>query len=142
MSTMAPCLARRPHRTARRAAVTDFVQYESHSSIVVIRLNRPERHNAVDAKMRTQLIGAWDRFEQDADAAVAVLCAAGTRSFCSGRDMSSPYPEGVTHHDFLPILGDTVHVSKPVVAAVAGDALGGGWFMAQMCDLIVAAEEA
>ncbi|WP_246129702.1 enoyl-CoA hydratase/isomerase family protein [Verticiella sediminum] len=114
------------------------VIYEAADGVALVRLNRPERHNAVNEDMRAALLDAWARFEADPGARVAVLCAAGQRSFCSGRDMAEP--SGIGHRTFLPILGDTVCVSKPVIAAVQGDALGGGWFMAQMCDLVVAAE--
>lgn len=49
---------------------------------------------------------------------------------------------GTLPRDFLPVIGDTVHVTKPVIAAVNGLAYAGGWLLAQMCDLCIAAEHA
>jgi len=120
--------------------MTGRVVYETQGGVAVVRLDRPDKRNAVDTAMRAQLIDAWRRFDADPGLRVAVLCAAGDRAFSAGRDMSEP--PAIGHRDFLPILGDTVRVSKPVIAAVEGDALGGGWFMAQMCDLVVAAGRA
>jgi enoyl-CoA hydratase len=114
--------------------------YTQDGAVVTITLNRPEKHNAVNAAMRQAMLDAWERFENDERAAVAILAAAGDRSFCAGRDMSEPATHG--HREFLPILGDGVQVSKTVIAAVEGNALGGGWFLAQMCDLVVASETA
>lgn len=114
--------------------------YEMRGPVAVITLNRPEKHNAVNMQMRNMMIEAWQRFEAEPSAKTAILCANGNRSFCSGRDIHEPATLG--HHEFLPMLGETVRTSKPVIAAIEGDALGGGWFLAQMCDLVVASENA
>jgi len=74
----------------------------------------------------------------------AILTGAGDRAFCAGMDLAEMSQErlGSLPRDFLPILGDNVSVSKPVIAAVNGAALAGGWLFAQMCDLCIASENA
>lgn len=114
--------------------------YEMRGPVAIITLNRPEKHNAINMQMRDMMLEAWQRFEDEPDSRVAILCANGSQSFCSGRDISEPATIG--HREFLPMLGDTVCTHKPVIAAVEGDALGAGWFLAQMCDLVIASESA
>lgn len=114
--------------------------YEMRGQVAIITLNRPEKHNAINMQMRSMMIEAWQRFEAESSARIAILCANGNRSFCSGRDIHEPATLG--HYEFLPMLGESVRTSKPVIAAIEGDALGGGWFLAQMCDLVIASESA
>jgi enoyl-CoA hydratase len=114
--------------------------YEKLGATVVITLNRPQKLNALNSPMRNALINAWNKFEEDDSARVAILTGAGQRAFCAGRDLT----EGTAdrQEDFLPMIGDNVKVSKPVIAAVNGLAFGAGWFMVQGCDLCVASDEA
>ena len=77
--------------------------------------------------------------EADASVRVLVLTGAGERAFCAGRDLNEPTVAGET---MAPYLGEDVPFSKPAVAAVNGLAYGGGWFLAQMCDVVVASEDA
>jgi len=116
------------------------VKYETREAVAVITLDRPAKLNAMNYGMREGLIDAWKRFEADTSARVAVLTGAGDRAFCAGRDLS----EGTAdrQEDFLPMIGDSVEVRKPVIAAVNGLAYGAGWFLVQGCDLCVASEQA
>ncbi|AWP75204.1 enoyl-CoA hydratase/isomerase family protein [Bordetella bronchiseptica] len=116
------------------------VRFETREQIAIITLNRPDKRNAINLEMRQALIAAWERFENDAALRVAILTGAGERSFSAGRDLSEN--TDLSQKTFLPILGDNVQASKPVIAAVNGAALGGGWFFTQMCDLVVAADHA
>lgn len=120
------------------------ILYESEGRVVVITINRPERRNAINYEVREGLRQAWARFEQDSDARVAILTGAGDRAFCAGMDLVEMSQEklGPLPRDFLPILGDNISVSKPVIAAVNGAAIAGGWLFAQMCDLCVASTHA
>lgn len=113
-------------------------------SIAVITLNRPHKANAVDRAMHAALREAFERFEEDRSLLVAILTGAGDRVFCAGSDLKEIADKGlgVLPRDHNLILGENVHVSKPVIAAVNGAAYAGGWLMAQMCDLIVASSEA
>jgi enoyl-CoA hydratase/carnithine racemase len=83
------------------------------------------------------------RFNAD-DAAVLVLTGAGETAFCAGGDLKEMAALGleVPPPDFLPIFGRNVRVDKPTIAAVNGVAFAGGFLLAQMCDLCVAAEHA
>jgi len=117
--------------------------YEKTGRIVVITINRPAHSNAINHAVREGLRDAWERFEHD-EASVAILTGAGDRSFCAGMDLVEMSQEKLASlpRDFLPILGDSIRVTKPVIAAVNGAAFAGGWLFAQMCDLCVASEHA
>ena len=117
------------------------VLYEVADGIATITINRPDRLNAINASASVALFDAWHRFEADASASVAILSASGDRAFCVGRDLSEP-AEGNFRIESFPIIGASIDISKPTIAAVNGYALGGGFLFAQMCDLCVAAEHA
>lgn len=120
-------------------ASTDPVLYEERGEIVLITLNRPQKLNAISIAMRDQLVTAFERFEADAGKRVAVLTGAGDRAFCAGRDLEENSPP--QQRTFLPVIGDNLRVTKPVIAAVNGLAYGGGMIFAYMSDIIVANED-
>jgi enoyl-CoA hydratase len=124
--------------------MSDAVLYEMRGPVAVITINRPEARNAINRAVRDGLFAAFGRFEADAAAQVAILTGAGERAFCAGMDLKEAASEGrgVLPRGFLPLIGDTLEVSKPTIAAVNGFAMAGGWMLAQMCDLCVAAEHA
>jgi len=68
------------------------VIYEKSDHIVTITMNRPEKHNAMNAQMLVELANAWASFRDDADARVAILTGAGDRAFCAGADLGSLLP--------------------------------------------------
>jgi enoyl-CoA hydratase/carnithine racemase len=108
-----------------------------------VTIDRPEARNALNDAVRTGLFDAVARFNAD-DAAVLVLTGAGDVAFCAGGDLKEMAELGleVPPPDFLPIFGRNVTVEKPTIAAVNGVAFAGGFLLAQMCDLCVAAEHA
>lgn len=118
----------------------DEVLYEMKGPVAVITLNRPGKYNVINTAMRDSVLAAWARFDRDPAARVAILTAAGDKTFCAGRDLQAA--TSGHGHGFLPLLRESVSVSKPVIAAVNGMALGGGCFLALSCDLCVAAEHA
>ena len=124
------------------------VIYEKQANIVIITLNRPEVLNAMNRQLKADLTKALDWFENDTEADVAIITGAG-RAFCSGRDLrerSDDAAAGIQARSIDSMRADHPYMwaqpSKPLIAAVNGYALAGGWAIAQMCDLRLAAETA
>ncbi|MFC7544302.1 enoyl-CoA hydratase/isomerase family protein [Siccirubricoccus deserti] len=67
------------------------VETETHGQTLVVRLNRPERMNALNAELRTELAAIWTSFRHDPVLEVAILTGTG-RGFCAGEDMKDPWP--------------------------------------------------
>ncbi len=120
------------------------VRYEQDGPLVTLTIDRPERRNALSAAVRT---GLWDglrRFEMDDTARVLVITGAGDKAFCAGADLSEMAEGslGQLPRDYMPMIGHNISISKPVIAAVNGAALGGGFLLVQMANLAIAAEHA
>jgi enoyl-CoA hydratase/carnithine racemase len=124
--------------------VTDPVRYELVDGVAWLTIDRPDARNALSAAVRAGLHAGVERFVADDEAAVLVLTGAGDRAFCAGGDLKEMASTGLTvpPPDFVPQFGRTVQVDKPTIAAVNGIAYGGGFLLAQGCDLVVAAEHA
>lgn len=125
--------------------MTDAVLYEARADgIAVITINRPEQRNALGREVREGLRTAWDRFERDDKARIAILTGSGEKAFCAGGDLKEMVETGMAvpprHMYALPY--DTIELSKPTIAAVNGVAFAGGWMIAQACDLCVASMSA
>ncbi len=121
---------------------------EDHAAVRVLTLNRPEKHNALNAVLRQALIDALRAADADDAIRVVVLTGAG-KSFCSGGDMSE-WPKAPEASEDVMRYASTMlafhsvclQMSKPVVSAVRGNALGMGAGLAIDCDLVVMAEDA
>jgi enoyl-CoA hydratase len=124
--------------------MNEEVLYENHGSVTVITINRPQQRNAISTNVRLGLRSAFEKFELDSNANVAILTGQGDKAFCAGMDLkeAAKMQLKVPPRNFLPIIGDNIHLSKPVIAAVNGYAYAGGWLLAQMCDLCIASEHA
>lgn len=116
------------------------VLYEVRGAVAVITINRPDQLNAINNAVCEQLTAALRRFDADDALRVAILTAAGNRAFSAGRDLKEV--AGGAKRPPIPVIGETVEVNKPVIAAVNGTAVGGGWIFAQMCDVCIAADHA
>jgi enoyl-CoA hydratase/carnithine racemase len=119
------------------------VRYEVDEGVAWLVIDRPEARNAINRAVGEGLWDGFRRLEADPAAKVAVLTGAGD-AFCAGADLKEMAALRMTvpPKDWAPHLGRNLQVTKPVIAAVNGVALGGGFLLAQMCDLCVAAEGA
>jgi enoyl-CoA hydratase len=117
---------------------------ETQDSVGLIRLNRPEALNALNAELIGELNQALDAFEQDAAIGCIVLTGS-EKAFAAGADikeMQSKSYMDTYMGDFIGKWERLADMRKPVIAAVAGYALGGGCEIAMMCDFILAADTA
>ena len=125
--------------------MADMILTETHDAVGLIRLNRPAALNALCDQLMAELgaqLLAWD-----ADPAIRCIVLTGSeKAFAAGADIKEmkerTYPETFLH-DFIGDGWETVlRIKTPVIAAVAGFALGGGCELAMMCDMILAADTA
>lgn len=124
--------------------MSDVVRYEIEDQVAWMTIDRPEARNALSKAVRDGLWEGFRRFADDDAAAVLVLTGAGEKAFCAGGDLKemSATSLRVPPPDFLPYLQRTVKTDKPVIAAVNGVAFAGGFLLAQMVDLVIAADHA
>ena len=119
------------------------VETEEHGQILIVRMNRPERLNALNAELRTALAETWTQFRHDDRFEVAIFTGSG-RGFCAGEDMKESLQRGAPG-GARPAIEDpfmTGALEKPVIAAVNGFAMGGGFMLVERTDLRVAAKGA
>jgi enoyl-CoA hydratase/carnithine racemase len=121
----------------------EVVSYRLEDGVAWLVIDRPEARNAINQAVGKGLWEGFRRFEEDPSAAVLVLTGAG-EAFCAGADLKEMAALGLTvpPRDMAPNLGRNLEVTKPVIAAVNGPAFGGGFLLAQMCDLCVAGTSA
>jgi enoyl-CoA hydratase len=117
---------------------------ETHGRVGLIRLNRPQALNALNPAIRSELLAAAEAF--DADPAIGCIVITGSdKAFAAGADIKEMADQSymdVFLSDYAAAYERLTRVRKPIVAAVAGFALGGGCEVAMMCDVIIAADTA
>jgi naphthoate synthase len=126
----------------------DILYHKSEEGIAKITINRPEVRNAFRPPTLFELSDAFNRARDDDQVGVIVLTGAGTEAFCSGGDQrirgNAGYvgPDGVPRLNVLDLQKQIRSCPKPVVAMVAGYAIGGGHVLHVVCDLTIAADNA
>lgn len=128
------------------------IEYRKHDGVATIVLNRPEKQNAISRAMNSELWAAWQDFEKDETVHIAILTGAGDRAFCAGADLGDYIPtffedsaRGVRANASTGLGGITrgLHrIRKPIIAAVNGFALAGGFELALASDIRIASERA
>ena len=122
------------------------IVYEKAEGIAKITINRPEVHNAFRPLTVKEMIHALAEARDDEDIGVIVLTGAGGKAFCSGGDQrirgDAGYADenGVNRLNVLDFQRDIRSCPKPVIAMVAGYAIGGGHVLHVVCDLTIVAE--
>lgn len=118
----------------------DELLYEVAGGIATIAINRPESRNALNSAVRNGIRASLDSFNRDDQAKVLIITATGEVAFSAGADLKEMSEEHLTipPDDFISDLA----TDKPVIAAVNGLALGGGFYLAQSADLVIAADHA
>ncbi len=127
-----------------------YVLYEKKGHIAYVTINRPEVMNALHADANVELTEVFDDFKQDDNAWVAILTGAGQKAFSAGNDLKATAAatargESMARPARAARFGGVTmgyECYKPLIAAVNGFALGGGFEIALACDIIIAAEHA
>src|SRR5688572_10090290 len=145
-----------PIRSERGSAVMDWkasgeytdIIYETAEGIAKITINRPERRNAFRPTTLFELQHAFNAARDDLSVGAIIFTGAGTEAFCSGGDQKirgdDGYidPHGVARLNVLDLQVQIRRLPKPVIAMVAGYAIGGGHVLHVCCDLTIAADNA
>jgi naphthoate synthase len=139
----------RPAADWRTAAEYEDIRYEIADGIAKITIDRPEVRNAFRPETVIELRDAFERAREDTDVGVIVLTGEGPMAFCSGGDQrvrgDSGYMtggKGVGRFHVTDLHVQIRRTPKPVVAMVAGYAIGGGHVLHVVCDLTIAADNA
>jgi len=124
-----------------------YLLYQKEDGIGLVTINRPKLLNLLDSQVFAEALKLFQEIEDDPEVGVVILTGSGQKAFIAGVDVSGMKDNNsVEIEAFVSIArktGDRIFtLSKPVIAAVNGFALGGGWEMVMNCDLIIASQNA
>ncbi len=126
----------------------EFIKYEKRGHIAYITFNRPERMNALHPPCHAEMDNVWDDFVADKAMWVAIVTGAGEKAFSAGNDLRWTAENRGRLDTMMRSKGGFAGITarfdiyKPIIAAVNGFALGGGFEIALACDIIIAADHA
>ena len=123
----------------------EFIATERRGRVFIMTIDRPEVMNALHPPANEEMTRAWDEFAADDELWVGILTGAGERAFSAGNDLKYTAKHGSAGMLSQKGFGGLSHrfdLNKPLIAAVGGVALGGGFELALACDIIVASERA
>jgi enoyl-CoA hydratase len=126
------------------AGLYETIKVETSGRVGVVHLHRPDVLNALNAKLSHELLAALRIFDQD-EAIGAMIITGSERAFAAGADiaeMARKTPVQLRNENYFGAFDEIAKLSKPIIAAVSGYALGGGCELALICDIIIAAESA
>jgi crotonobetainyl-CoA hydratase len=127
-----------------------LIKVEKREHLTIITINRPEAMNAMNPPTSAEMSHAFNEFDEDPDAWVCILTGAGDRAFSAGNDLKYQAEHGgeKVREEMATVKGGLGGITfrfdcfKPMIAAVNGFALGGGFEIALACDIIIAADNA
>ena len=123
---------------------TETIIVERRGRVGIVRFNRPQALNALNATLKNELLGAVEAFDADPDVG-CILLTGSDKAFAAGADIKEMADISYIDMSRADYAGDyerLTRVRKPLIAAVAGFALGGGCELAMLCDFIIAADNA
>jgi enoyl-CoA hydratase/carnithine racemase len=116
------------------------IEYEKRGAVAHVRLNRPDKLNAMNAQLHAELGQVWEDFRDDADLRVAILSGNG-RCFSAGADLTGGAPTSYHYTGEFPDITRTRKVFKPIIAALHSHVVGYGMWIALDADLRIAADD-
>lgn len=128
----------------------EYIQVDKGEHVTTVTLNRPERMNALHPYAQIELHQTFNEFQQDPEQWVAIITGAGDKAFCAGNDLKFQAEHGAAKVRELRKnapsgfggLHRRLRCNKPIIAAVNGLALGGGFEIVLSCDIVIAAQRA